>query len=134
MRKIPQALIPLALCSALVLPMCPTTAFATSAEMVPGNNDEVYVSDTYSEDIRIETRERGRCTDSYSKAWCDAHGFTNNRPVPGSVKLNAKERACYSKLVINGTFDVIRNFVVAGPGGALYASADATYKLFACLF
>lgn len=42
--------------------------------------------------------ERGRCRDSYSKAWCDSHGSANNRTVPHKVKLNAKEEACLRDL------------------------------------
>lgn len=78
--------------------------------------------------------ERGRCADSYSKAWCDSHGFANNRPVPHKVKLIPKEEACLRDLYVAGTAGVIAGYVTKGPGGALYATARAAYQLFTCLF
>lgn len=78
--------------------------------------------------------ERGRCTDSYSKAWCDSHGFANNRPVPHKVKLIPKEEACLRDLYVAGTAGVIAGYVTKGPAGALYATARASYRLFTCLF
>lgn len=55
-------------------------AFAATSEP-PSREAEVYVLE--EEEAGTTTlRERGRCTDSYSKEWCDSHGFQNNRPVP----------------------------------------------------
>ena len=55
-------------------------AFAATSEP-PSREAEVYVLE--EEGAGTTTlRERGRCTDSYSKEWCDSHGFQNNRPVP----------------------------------------------------
>ena len=65
--------------------------------------------------------ERGRCTDSYSKARCDSHGFANSRTVPHKVKLNAKEEACLRDPYLAGTAEVIAGLVTTGPGGGLFA-------------
>lgn len=63
-------------------------AFAATSEP-PSREAEVYVLE--EEGAGTTTlRERGRCTDSYSKEWCDSHGFQNNRPVPHKVPLNKK--------------------------------------------
>lgn len=78
--------------------------------------------------------ERGRCTDSYSKAWCDSHGFANNRPVPHKVKLNAKEEACLRDPYLAGTAEVIAGLVTTGPSGGFFATAMTSYRLFICMF
>ena len=90
--------------------------------------------DSYDESYEITPFERGRCTDSYSKAWCNSHGFKNNRPVPHKVQLNAKERKCLNELYVNGTASVIAGYISTGAGGALFATAQAAYRLFNCLF
>ena len=78
--------------------------------------------------------ERGRCADSYSKAWCDSHGSANNRPVPHKVKLNAKEEACLRDLYLAGTAEVIAGLVTTGPSGGFFATAMTSYRLFICMF
>lgn len=68
----------------------------------PGGSGDIYVPDNY-QDPGIMPLERGQCTDVYSKAWCDSHGYKNNRPVPKAVPLNAKERECYWGLMRSGS-------------------------------
>lgn len=109
-------------------------AAAYADEGSPAESSEIYVGDNYDENYNISPFERGRCTDSYSKAWCDSHGFANNRPVPHKVKLIPKEEACLRDLYVAGTAGVIAGYVKSGPGGALYATAAASYRLFTCLF
>lgn len=82
----------------------------------------------------ISLFERRRCTDSYSKAWCDSHGSANNRTVPHKVKLNAKEEACLRDPYLAGTAEVIAGLVTTGPGGGLFATAMTSYRLFTCMF
>ena len=81
----------------------------------PAESSEIYVGDNYDENYDISLFERGRCTDSYSKAWCDSHGFANNRTVPHKVKLNAKEEACLRDPYLAGTAEVIAGLVTTGP-------------------
>ena len=114
-------------------PFVPVAA-AYADEGSPAESSEIYVGDNYDENYNISPFERGRCTDSYSKAWCDSHGFANNRPVPHKVKLIPKEEACLRDLYVAGTAGVIAGYVTKGPGGALYATARAAYQLFTCLF
>ncbi|WP_368153092.1 hypothetical protein, partial [Collinsella aerofaciens] len=74
------------------------------------------------------------CSHSYSKAWCDSHGFANNRPVPHKVKLNAKEEARLRDLQLAGTAEVIAGLVTTGPSGGFFATAMTSYRLFTCMF
>ena len=100
----------------------------------PAESSEIYVGDNYDENYDISPFERGRCTDSYSKAWCDSHGFANNRTVPHKVKLNAKEEACPRDPYLAGVAEVIAGLVTTGPDGGLFATAMTSYRLFTCMF
>lgn len=100
----------------------------------PAESSEIYVGDNYDENYDISPFERGRCTDSYSKAWCDSHGSANNRPVPHKVKLNAKEEACLRDPYLAGTAEVIAGLVTTGPSGGFFATAMTSYRLFTCMF
>ena len=118
MKKVSATLTSLALCAALTLsPAAMAFADIGGEPANPG----------------IMPLERGQCTDRFSKAWCDAHGFKNNRPVPGTVKLNAKERKCYNELLITNA-GLAASMVWTGPGGALVGSAASVFRLFNCLF
>lgn len=123
----------LALCAALTLsPAAMAFADIGGEPANPGGSGDIYVPDNY-QDPGIMPLERGQCTDRFSKAWCDAHGFKNNRPVPGTVKLNAKERKCYNELLITNA-GLAASMVWTGPGGALVGSAASVFRLFNCLF
>lgn len=80
----------------------------------------------------VPRRERGRCTDVYSKAWCDAHGYKNNRPV-GKVALNKKELDCLVTFYGSIGFALAKGIVSKTPTGAIVASASAAYSLWKCL-
>lgn len=98
MKKCLPSIVSAALCPSLVMTPFVPVAAAHADEGSPAESSEIYVGDNYDENYDISLFERGRCTDSYSKAWCDSHGFANNRPVPHKVKLNAKEEACLRDL------------------------------------
>lgn len=105
-------------------------AFAATSEP-PSREAEVYVLE--EEEAGTTTlRERGRCTDSYSKEWCDSHGFQNNRPVPHKVQLTEKEAECYWGLIRNGAEWVV-TAVTKDARGFLFATADVASTLFKCL-
>ena len=106
----------------------PTLALASE---LPKQDVEVYMLEEESTPTATVLRERGRCTDSYSKEWCDAHGFQNNRPVPHKVKLTKKEADCYWSLVQAGVGGAIGT-VTQGPGGALQAAAAVAWALWNC--
>lgn len=133
MKKVSATLTSLALCAALTLsPAAMAFADIGGEPANPGGSGDIYVPDNY-QDPGIMPLERGQCTDRFSKAWCDAHGFKNNRPVPGTVKLNAKERKCYNELLITNA-GLAASMVWTGPGGALVGSAASVFRLFNCLF
>lgn len=94
----------------------------------------VYIDDGYSEYKKIApTRERGRCTDVYSKSWCNAHGYKNNRPV-GKVTMSAKERECaYRILALFGKGACVGlGFMTVNGKMLVKISADVSYMLYTC--
>lgn len=107
----------------------PTLAFAND---LSSQEAEVYTLDDEVQPGAIVLRERGRCTDSYSKEWCDSHGFQNNRPVPHKVQLTKKEAECYWGLIRNGAEWVV-SAVSKDVRGLLFATADVSYTLHKCL-
>lgn len=134
MKKKSMAATSVALCFALA--MSPGTfAYAAvggedaDAEGTP----EIYVPDNY-QDPGIMPLERGQCTDVYSKAWCNSHGYRNNRPVGKMVKLTKKERDCYYKFLGKAVAKTITGAITKGPAGALMGPPKAAYALFKCLF
>ena len=98
MKKCLPSIVSAALCHSLVMtPFVPVAAAYADVDLPPRAARST--SETITTIITIYTFfERGRCTDSYSKAWCDSHGSANNRTVPHKVKLNAKEEACLRDL------------------------------------
>ena len=95
MKKCLPSIVSAALGLSLVMtPFVPVAA----AVLTLAACSSVNVGDNYDENYDISLFERERCTDSYSKAWCDSHGSANNRTVPHKVKLNAKEEACLRDL------------------------------------
>lgn len=134
MKKYLYSVISAALCISLVITPFVLVASAYADEAITTDASEIYIGDNYVEDYDITPFERGYCTDSYSKAWCDSHGFANNRPVPHQVKLNAKEEACLRELYIAGTASVIAELITQGPGGGLFATAMVSFNLFNCMF
>lgn len=134
MKKCLSPIISAALCLSLVVTPFVPVAAAYADEVTPAESSEIYVGDNYDENFDISLFERGRCTDSYSKAWCDSHGFSNNRPVPHKVKLNAKEEACLRELYIAGTAEVIAGYITGNAPGGLFATAMASFRLFNCMF
>ena len=98
MKKCLPSIVSAALCHSLVMtPFVPVAQPMPTRDLPPRAARST--SETITTIITIYTFfERGRCTDSYSKAWCDSHGSANNRTVPHKVKLNAKEEACLRDL------------------------------------
>lgn len=131
MKKTGAKLTSLALCLSLMVP-AGAVAFADTAEnqATSSGANAVYVSDSY--DGGISPRERGQCTDSYSRAWCNSHGFANNRPVPHAVTLNAQERRCYNSLIAAGLQTAITALVTPGAAGALIAAPGIAFSFFNC--
>ncbi len=110
--------------------------FLPVTQVYARSNDEsgdqlLYIDDRYSEDIQPSRRTRGNCTDLYSKAWCDAHGFKNNRPVPGSVRLNNREKKCLFNCYVTMGKIVLAG-VTKSPTGIYSATASAAYTLWVC--
>lgn len=50
----------------------------------------------------IASADKGHCTDSHSKEWCDSHGYENNRPVAPMVKLTKAQEKCFWTAVSSG--------------------------------
>lgn len=98
------------------------------------NTMEIYVDENYvnQSNGNAAPRTRGTCTEVYSKAWCDSHGYQNNRPVGGKVLLNDRERRCYLGFLASGTHASI-TMLVTGPAGALVAAPLIAFNLFNCL-
>lgn len=115
--------------------LSPTLAIATPvfAETALTTNNEIYVPDTYNSEEGIVPYERGRCTDSYSKEWCDSHGFANNRPVPHSVQLNAKEKKCLTSFYISAAGQILIAGVTLNPAGIYIGTPVAAFQLWNCL-
>ena len=134
MKKCLLSIVSAALCLPLVMTPFVPVAAAYADEGSPAESSEIYVGDNYDENYDISLFERGRCTDSYSKAWCDSHGFANNRTVPHKVKLNVKEESCLRDPYLAGTAEVIAGLVTTGPGGGLFATAMTSCRLFTCMF
>ena len=123
----------LAVIGALVassLTAAPTLAIASEAT---SQEAEVYTLENEKETGETILRERGRCTDSYSKEWCDAHGFQNNRPVPHAVPLNSKERKCLTDFYLSVTGDILLAGVTLNPAGIYIGTPIAAFQLFNCL-
>lgn len=72
-----------------------------------------------------------RYFDKLHKAWCDSHGYKNNRPVPKAVPLNAKERECYWGLMRSGSKAALCA-MVGNVGGVLTAAPGAAFTLYKC--
>lgn len=67
MKKCLPSIVSAALCLSLVMtPFVPVAA--AYADVDPPESSEIYVGDNYDENYDISLFERGRCTDSYSKA------------------------------------------------------------------
>lgn len=121
----------LALCAALTLsPAAMAFADIGGEPANPGGSGDIYVPDNY-QDPGTMPLERGQCTDVYSKAWCDSHGYKNNRPVPKAVPLNAKERECYWGLMRSGSKAALCA-MVGNVGGVLTAAPGVAFTLYKC--
>ena len=125
-KAITIAMIGVAVSSLVTAPV-----LATAVELPP-QETKVYVLEEEGQRGATVLRERGRCTDSYSKAWCDSHGFKNNRPVPHKVQLTKKEADCYWGLVKDGIGWVL-SAVTKDSRGVLSATANVAYTLHKCL-
>lgn len=132
MKKTGATLTSLALCLSLVLPTGAVAFADTGDQAASGGTDAVYVSDTY--DNGIAPRTRGNCTDSYSRGWCNSHGYANNRPVPGRVILNSQELNCYFKAVAQGVAETVFWGVVKQPNGVYMAISSTAWRLWNCNF
>lgn len=126
-----------AVCSAALVAtmvLTPLTAEATSATSArmntPTADNVIYVNDDIAS-APVLRRTRGNCTDVYSAAWCNAHGYGNNRPVPARVKLNAREKSCVIK-VYGSLAAAVAKGVVQGAASGYYAAARAVYNFWRC--
>lgn len=104
MKNCLPSIVSAALCLSLVMTPFVPVAAAYADDGSPAESSEIYVGDNYDENYDISLFERGRCTDSYSKAWCDSHGFANNRPRPSQGQaeregggLPARSPACWHR-------------------------------------
>lgn len=80
-------------------------------------------------------RERGTCSQVYSRAWCNAHGYANNRPVGASVitQLNQREKNCLLAWYGSEAAAVASGFASVNGAGALVGTVAAAYQLWVCL-
>lgn len=133
MKKTCATITSLALCLSLMLPTG-AVAFAETGgdQAASGGTDAVYVGDSY--DSGIAPRTRGNCTDSYSRAWCNSHGYANNRPVGHTVVLNAQEQRCYNALIASGLQASVTSLVTLNASGLLIAAPFIAYNLYNCLY
>lgn len=137
MEEIMKKLLTILLTSFMVLCAVNTNVYAESSRE---NSDldeyEVYVDenyDEYKENNYELLRDRGHCTDQYSWDWCVAHGYSNNRPVSGPVRLTQKELDCAIELYGNLASAVTRGGITAGKWGIYWALAETAYKYWKCL-
>lgn len=68
MKNCLPSIVSAALCLSLVMTPFVPVAAAYADEGSPAESSEIYVGDNYDENYDISLFERGRCTDSYSKA------------------------------------------------------------------
>lgn len=108
-----------------------TPALAVASELSPQETEIFMIAEDEQPGTTV-LRERGRCTDSYSKEWCDSHGFQNNRPVPHKVNLTKRESDCYWGMLKAGSKTFI-NAVTQGPAGVLKAAPSVAYALWKCI-
>lgn len=117
----------IALATLLVICSIPSAAYAL--EPIAGTNNEVYYEQN-AEPARMRTR--GTCSEVYSRAWCNAHGYGNNRPVPGRVRLNAKEQRCVKQLY-GSLAAAVASGIISGGSGWYVGAASAVYGFWLCL-
>lgn len=109
-----------------------------SNELYHEKSDEnlIYVDDSYGEtvDENSQSRTRGNCTDVYSKAWCDSHGYENNRPVPGTAVtiMIPDEVKCYLSALASGTAVLLTGKVTKNKEGMYVAIANVVFQFFIC--
>lgn len=126
---------PISLILSLALTITPAAIAFADTESESSNDvisSEIYLPDDYREP-GITPFTRGQCTDVYPKAWCDSHGYANNRPVGGQVKLTHKEEKCYLDLLAQGSEMAIMS-LVTGSTGAFYAAPWVAFQFWNCLF
>lgn len=95
-------------------------------------NGKIYIPATI-ENQSVIKRTKGTCTDRYSREWCNAHGFSNNRPVPEKVGLNEKELRCYVSLLASGSI-AATEVITLDPKGIIEASVAFAVCLWGCKF
>lgn len=104
-------------------------AYANSVDKLTYGYTKIYTGNHDSQ--QPVRRTRGNCTDVYSKTWCNAHGYGNNRPVGARVTLTQREKDCLFRYYI-----VAGNIVIAGvtksASGIWTATANAAYTLWVC--
>ena len=101
-----------------------------------GDVPEIYVDENYGNQTSesITPRNRGNCTDVYTREWCNAHGYQNNRPVGGTVALNSKEIKCFIKAVAAGIDVARRSTVYLGPNSVYLAPPATAFAYFYCMW
>ena len=138
MEEIMKKLLTILLTSFMALCAVNTNVYAESST---GNSDldeyEVYVDENYDEYKKNNyelLRDRGHCTDQYSWDWCVAHGYSNNRPVGGPVRLTKKELDCVIQTYGSLAEGVIAGAITPGGIGIYYAAAKTAYRFWKCLY
>ncbi|MEG0093347.1 MAG: hypothetical protein RR945_00005 [Erysipelotrichaceae bacterium] len=113
----------------------PTMANSSESNSNFIDTNEIYVDDNYNQysSGEVQPRNRGNCTDVYTREWCNAHGFENNRPVPGSVQLNAKEKRCYFEMLGNAAWNVLTSSITMNAAKLYYGTASVVFKFYKCL-
>lgn len=117
----------IALATLLVICSIPSAAYAL--EPIAGTNNEVYYEQN-AEPARMRTR--GTCSEVYSRAWCNAHGYGNNRPVPARVNLTSREKRCIISIYGSLTKALIAGIVSGGSGSVYTAAADFAFVMWMC--
>lgn len=119
----------------VVCSLMSTPVAAIAEPMLMENGGEVGYTVEEEGESSGPRRERGTCSQVYSRAWCNAHGYANNRPVGASVitQLNQKEKNCLLSWYGSEAAAIASGFVSLNGMGALVGTAAASYQLWVCL-
>ncbi len=116
-----------------VLSSMPMAALAKPVVATDGNASG-YAAEV-QESSSVLRRERGTCSQVYSRAWCNAHGYANNRPVGASVitQLNQREKNCLLKWYGSEAAAIAVNAATLNAAGLLASTAQNAFNLWLCL-
>lgn len=117
--------------------LVPNTSFAKEACPISQKavdtcaHNKIYVPKNYY--TASPRRTRGFCTDNFSWEWCKAHGYANNRPVMGKVKLVQREVNCMLEFDAKLTALGIKT-LITGNLGEFFTLPRIAFQLWNCLF